>query len=76
MIQVYTTMNGMVGVKQEDFFFPSRLDQKRDQQQRIAKFKAKKLIRSNTFSQRIINDRNQLPEKVSNQNISTHLRTI
>ena len=64
MIQVYKIMNGMVRLNQDDFFFPSRLEQTRGHHQKIAKIKATKLVRINAFSQRIINDWNSLPEKV------------
>ena len=64
MIQVYKIMNGMVRLNKDDFFPPSRLQQTRGHQQRIAKDKATKVVRSNAFSQRVVNDWNSLPERV------------
>ena len=64
MIQVYKIMNGMVRVNTEDFFVPSRLEHTRGHQQRMAKDKATKMARINAFSQRVINDWNNLPEEV------------
>ena len=64
MIQVYKIMNGMVRVNKDDFFDPSRIEQIRGHNQRIAKNKATKNVRINSFSQRVINDWNSLPVKV------------
>ena len=64
MIQVYKIMNGLVRVNKDDFFHPSRHEQTRGHNQRIAKDKATKKVRINAFSKRVINDWNSLPEYV------------
>ena len=56
----------IVRVNKDDFFLPTRLFHTRGHRQKIAKGKNIKLVRSNAFSQRVINDWNSLPESVIN----------
>ena len=66
MIHVYKIMNDIVRVNKEVFFLPTRLSHTRGHHQKIAKGKTTKLVRSNAFSQWVINDWNSLPESVIN----------
>ena len=66
MIHVYKIMNDIVRVNKDDFFLPTRLSHTRGHHKKIAKGKNIKLVRSNAFSQRVINDWNSLPESVIN----------
>ena len=64
MILAYKIMNGMVRIDADELFIPSRLPHTRGHHQRISKQRVTKVIRQNSFSQRIINDWNNLPRNV------------
>ena len=50
-------------IKRNIFFLPTRLDRTRGHKLGIAKVETTKVVRSNIFSQRVINNWNSLPEK-------------
>ena len=63
MIFAYKIFTEKIGLEKDDIFTPS-VSAIRGHKYRVIKNKATKLCRINTFSNRIINDWNSLPEKV------------
>ena len=63
MIFAYKLFTGKIGLEKEDIFSPS-VTAVRGHEFRVIKKKATKLCRINTFSNRIINDWNSLPQEI------------
>ena len=61
IIQMFKIMNGLVRMDKEKLFSPTKTLHTRGHPQRIFKEHAEKLIRSRSFSQRVVNDWNNLP---------------
>ena len=63
MIFAYKLFSGKIGLEKEDIFSPS-VTAVRGHEFRVIKKKSTKLCRINTFSNRIINDWNSLPQEI------------
>ena len=62
---MFKIMNGLVRIDMKNLFTPIKMSHNtRGHSQRIFKKHAVKLARSNTFSQRVVNDWNSLPDDV------------
>lgn len=66
MIQMYKVINGLVRINVGDLFTSAKVSHTRGHPQRVYKTRAIKLPRRNSFSQRVINDWNGLPNYVVN----------
>ena len=66
MIQMYKVINGLVRINVGDLFTSAKVSHTRGHPQRVYKTRAIKLQRRNSFSQRVINDWNGLPNYVVN----------
>ena len=64
MIQMYKIINRLVRIDSEKLFTPARSGVIRGHAQKVFKHHAIKLTRSNSFSQRVVNDWNGLPNEV------------
>ena len=64
MIQMFKIMNGLVRMDKEKLFSPTRSPHTRGHTQRVFKEHAVKLTRSRSFSQRVVNDWNNLPADI------------
>ena len=64
MIWMFKVMNGLVRVDTTKLFIPARLMHTRGHPQRVFKEHAVKVVRNNSFSQRVVNDWNSLPNYV------------
>ena len=62
--QMYKIMTGLVRIDSEELFTPAPLIQTRGHSKKIFKSRAIKLSRTKSFSQRVVNDWNNLPAKV------------
>ena len=58
---MFKIMNGLVRMDKEKLFSPTKTPRTRGHPQRVFKEHAVKLIRSRSFSERIVNDWNNLP---------------
>ena len=63
MIVAYKIFTGITGLKKDDFFTPAN-SATRGHSYRVVKGKAKKLCRVNSFSNRVIDDWNSLPQEI------------
>ena len=61
IIQMLKIMNGLVQMDKENLFSPTKKPHTRGHPQKVFKEHAVKLIRSRSFSQRVVNDWNNLP---------------
>ena len=66
MILMYKIMNGLVRIDSKFLFTPATYKSTRGHSKKIFKKHSTKLIRSNCFSQRVIDNWNSLPDKVIN----------
>ena len=64
MIKMFKIMNGMVRFEPTRLFTPARTNITRGHSKRIYKKHAVQVIRSNAFSQRVVNSWNNLPTNV------------
>ena len=64
MIQLYKIMNNLIQIDQRMLFEPARVASTRGHRFKIAKGGATKLVRRNAFSQRVINQWNNLPSEI------------
>ena len=63
-MQTYKIMNNIDRIDEKKFFKPCKEVRTRGHSMRVQKTQCKSLIRRNTFSQRVVNDWNTLPDAV------------
>ena len=66
MIQMYKFMNGLVRMNRNALITPAKVRTTRGHSQKLFKYHAAKHSRVNSFTQRVINDWNNLPTYVIN----------
>ena len=64
MITVYQLLHGGMALTPEEFLTRNESDRTRGHRWKLDKPQARKLVRRNTFSTRIVNDWNALPDSV------------
>ena len=64
VMQTYKIMNNIDKIDEKKFFKPCKEVRTRGHKMRVQKTQCKSLVRRNTFSQRVVNDWNALPDAV------------
>ena len=64
VMQTYKIMNNIDKIDEKKFFKPCKEVRTRGHTMRVQKTQCKSLVRRNTFSQRVVNDWNALPDAV------------
>ena len=77
LIEVFKIMNGLEGLKAEDFFVLSDVDHTRGHDKKLYKIRPRLDIRKFVFSQRVVDEWNNLPpEVVGSQSINEFKRKV
>ena len=64
MIQMFKITSGMVRIPEASLFSPATLFQTRGHSKKMFKHHASKFVRAKSFTQRVLNDWNSLPEEI------------